>query len=352
MSGPSTHPTVALPEARSVLVLAVEEDLHHVDICFTPFLRRLAATAGWQWRVADYRRAEFEALAAVDLVVFCRPRFVECRAWLRECQSRELATVVMIDDNWLAAGREYPRYRHLFTPGQEPLEIFLAALRATDATLVYSPILAAEVAAYAPRVLTLPPSVPWELFLDASPRPRSRLLVGYAGSPRFDESGFAGLLEFARGHEEVEVLYMGHELPPVFAALDPGRAHFVAFLRPYAAYARALAAWRPDILLAPLDDTRFSASKCPNKYLDIGAVGAAGIYSRVEPYLSYVRHEVTGLLVANEAAAWRHALERLFDDPSLRTRLGAAAHEEIRRCFATDAVLPAFRQTLEGLMER
>ena len=55
--------------------------------------------------------------------------------------------------------------------------------------------------------------------------------------------------------------------------------------------------------------------------------GAAGIFSNVEPYASFVKHEEDGLLVDNEPAAWVKAIERLAGDAALRQRIATAAHQ-------------------------
>ena len=72
------------------------------------------------------------------------------------------------------------------------------------------------------------------------------------------------------------------------------------------------------------------------------AVGAAGVYSRVAPYLASVRHLETGLLADNVPDAWAAAIERLVHDAVLRERLAPAAQVELyaSRTLAHPAVAP------------
>ncbi len=336
---------------RDLLLVRDPGDLHHLEIYFLGFLRQLAGDGGPTWTEVAYTGAAESDLDGRHLVVLCRPRFPECSRLLDRCAAVDLPVLVMIDDNWPAAGEEFPRYRHLFAPGCGPLETFLEAVRRADTTLVYSPFLAAELAPLARRIALLPPNVDLDLFRpDPVPsRAADRILVGYAGSPRFEPSAFTALSRLVRTRSEVDLLFFGHELPAELADVPPNRLRFLPWVREYRSYARTLADSRPDILVAPLEASRFAASKCPNKFLDIAAVGAAGIYSRVEPYLSHVKDGATGLLVENRVDTWQEALERLCSDRRLRLRLARRARSFVRRRFATDVVLPRFAALLSGL---
>jgi glycosyltransferase involved in cell wall biosynthesis len=86
-----------------------------------------------------------------------------------------------------------------------------------------------------------------------------------------------------------------------------------------------------DIGLAPLLPHRFNAARSHTKFFDFVRCGAAGIYSNIEPYASFVRHERDGLLVDNDPAAWAQAILRLAGDAELRSRLAAEAQ---RRAMA------------------
>jgi len=83
--------------------------------------------------------------------------------------------------------------------------------------------------------------------------------------------------------------------------------------------------------LAPLLPHAFNAARGHTKFYDFVRCGAAGIFSNVEPFASFVRHEKDGLLVENDRAAWVDAIERLATDGELRLRIAEAARE---RAFA------------------
>ena len=333
----------------NIALLSAPGDAHHDRIAFLNFFERGADRGALTWRTIRYEDCRAEHLAGCDLVVFSRPRFREVPALLGHCRAAATAVLVMIDDNWIAAGREYPRFEALFTPGRPPFEIFLDAVRRADAVLVFNEVLAEDMMPWASRVLRLPATVNTALFTSTSHR-AGGFLAGYAGSPRWESSGFRGLARFFDRRDDVGILVMAHEVPEDLRTLSPARLTFVPWQDDYVAYARRLTGFAPDVLIAPLEASRFSASKIPIKFLESAAVGAAGVYSRVRPYTDHVRDGETGLLVDNREDAWADALERLYADVALRRRLAANARRHVLEHFDTQRVLPAFLTALQDVV--
>ena len=88
-------------------------------------------------------------------------------------------------------------------------------------------------------------------------------------------------------------------------------------------WCKSQARWH--IGVAPLVDDEFNRSKSPIKALDYAALGVAVVASDVPAYRGMVRHNATGLLVANEPQAWRQALRTVILDPRLRHELADRA---------------------------
>jgi len=349
------EPVPAGRRPLKIVLLSGLHDAHQNQLFFYNFFDVGGKGAGegpLAWRTVLYERCRPEDLAGCDLAVFSRPRFPEVPALLDRCRADGIPVLVTIDDNWIAAGQEFPRFERLFTPGKPAFEVFLDSLRKADAVLVFNPVLENEVKPWARRVLRLPPNVDLSLFAAPEKRREPGFVVGFAGSPRWEESGFRGLARFLGQHAEVRLLLMAHEVPEPLRGVPPERLTFIPWRHDYAAYARTLAALRPDVLIAPLDASRFSSSKIPIKLLESAAVGAAGIYSRVPPYTEHVRDGETGLLVENDEDAWVEALERLYTDPALRGRIAGAALADVRERFATGKVLPAFLDVLRTVAGR
>ena len=172
------------------------------------------------------------------------------------------------------------------------------------------------------------------------------MTVGYAGSLRKDLPAFQALVNIARARPEVRVFVMSNALPQELKALPPEQLEYHPYQFNYAGYARVACEAQPDVLIAPLGRSRFEASKAPNKYLEITAIGAAGVYTHSEPYLSYVEDGRNGLLAGDDVEDWQAKIERLIDDADLRARLVANAADDIRANFDTRAMLPTFLTTL------
>ena len=329
-----------------VLVLGGVYEPHHNELCFFRIFEKLRGQGYLTWRTLLYDQCRAEDLRQNNLVIFTRPRYPECAALMDICKAGGIGTIVMIDDNWPAAGREYERYRPLFGAGQPALETFLHCVRQADATLVYNRVLAEDMAPYAAKVVEIPPYIDPAAFACQGRPARPGLLAGYSGSPRPETPAFQALAQFAARHADVELLFLGSQLPPELVSIERSRIHAAPFQVSYEGYARKIARWQPDILLAPLDDTRMAASKAPNKFLEIAMVGAAGIYSRVPPYTWYVRDGEAGLLVGNDEPGWSEALERLYGDRALLRSLAAAARREVRDRYTLAQAEPGLLRLL------
>ncbi len=103
----------------------------------------------------------------------------------------------------------------------------------------------------------------------------------------------------------------------------------VAVLHPmsWANYLAYSSAAPLDIGLAPLLPGGFNAARGHTKFFDFVRCGAVGIYSNVEPYASFVRDGVDGLLLPNEPAVWRDAILHLVRDDDRRRGMATAARE-------------------------
>jgi len=274
----------------------------------------------------------------------------------------------MIDDNWFSVGKDWadPPYASIFAPGLPQYEMFLTCLRECDAVMVYNDVLAEDVRPHAKRVLRLEANVRPADFtaplrhpvlkeriaaLAAWRQQTGGLLVGYAGALRYRDGAFQALAAVSqRMAPPIKVVLFGRVSPRQLQFFDH-RAAVLPFVG-YDAYAAALGALAPDILIAPLDRSRTSMSKCPIKYLDYSIAGAAGVYSDMPPYAQTVADGKTVLLVCDDAVtAWAAAIARLIEDEALRRSIVRAARRDIQENYATAVVAPAFAAALRGVID-
>jgi glycosyltransferase involved in cell wall biosynthesis len=336
-----------------VLVVGGLYEPAHNQLCFYNYFEKVAGKGQISWRPVYEPYVLAEDIAENDVVIFSRPRSEAVLPLFDECEKLGIPTLVMIDDNWFAAGEELPEYKLLFSRGNPGFEAFIECLGRADAVLLYNKTLEEDVKPYAGNVIRISPNVALDLFPELEKEEdRKTFLAGYAGSIRRDIPAFRALAKFAQKHEDVRLFLMGHEIPPEWSDLPKDRLRFIPYQFNYPGYARTVSLLGADLMLAPLDETRFSASKCPNKYLEISAAGAAGIYSRVLPYTDYVEEGKNGLLVENEDDAWLEAMEKLYRDRALVRNISEEARRTIREKYSTEAVLPRFLEVLTELSEK
>jgi glycosyltransferase involved in cell wall biosynthesis len=91
-----------------------------------------------------------------------------------------------------------------------------------------------------------------------------------------------------------------------------------------------------DIGLVPLEDTAHDRGKSPLKLLQFSAAGLAVVASPVASELSILRPGECVLLASDEES-WLESLTLLVDDPSLRSRLGAAARDAVRAHYSFES---------------
>lgn len=89
-----------------------------------------------------------------------------------------------------------------------------------------------------------------------------------------------------------------------------------------------------DVGLAPLLPSPFNAARGVTKYFDFVRMGAVGIFSAVEPYSSFVKDGVDGILLPNDKEAWVEAIRWLAKNQDRRICMADMA----RRRFTAKSV--------------
>ena len=117
-------------------------------------------------------------------------------------------------------------------------------------------------------------------------------------------------------------LYGDESIFKLYAPLPRVRVH-----RPLAweQFLQITALQRLDILLCPLLKHPFNTARAPVKFWDAARLEAAGLYSNREPYGSFVRDGLDGLLLVDNYQSWLAAIGNLIANPSYRVSLVEAA---------------------------
>jgi hypothetical protein len=330
-----------------IVVLGGLNEPAHNQLCFYNYFALLEGQGVLTWRCILDSAAHNADLDKADLVIFSRCRTESACRLMDYCEEHKIPTVYMLDDNWFAVGKEWPEYANIFRPGAPPYEHFMYCLARANQVLTYNELLADDLRPYNSCLDVLPTNIDLTLFNRADRQTQDRPRVGYAGSLRREESAFKALLELAQERDDFDVFVMSASIPEPLKSLPGDRLVYRPYVFGYRRYAQLLCEARPDVLLGPLSKTRTDASKCPNKYLEITAAGAAGVYSKTAPYDRFIRDHDNGLLVENDKANWKSAIAELLDDPHLRRNIVDAAYRDVETNFSTSAVLPEFMALLK-----
>jgi glycosyltransferase involved in cell wall biosynthesis len=132
-------------------------------------------------------------------------------------------------------------------------------------------------------------------------------------------------------------VWLGGDATKLAAVVDEVRP----WVRGVPEFAAALVAARPDIGLAPLQDTPYDRARSELHWLEYAFAGAATIVSGVDgpgPY-DVVRDGVDGL-VARSREDWERSLKMLAASPNLRADMGARARERALADYTVSARAP------------
>jgi glycosyltransferase involved in cell wall biosynthesis len=354
MSATASEPNGA-PRRPRVVALS-EAPIPSAVLGVHAVLDALAASGACELRTGSTVTPSPELIAWCDVVVLVRGASPSEKRILVEAQRLGRRVATYLDDD-LERVPDEARSGYFFTSPRVRANVAFI-VRHADAVLVCSERLGAELASRHGVALTLlrqprPPHLPGE---SAEPPPERAVAatpvrVGFLGS--VDHAAFLDALLAAPLRELKREL--GARLELVFCGAIPGIARelgatcepFQADFTTWRRRARTLAL---DVGLAPLPDTPFHRNKYFNKYLEYGSLGVAGVYSNVPPSADAVRDGETGLLCANDPAAWLAALRRLTADPALRSRIARVAWLDVEARFSSAALRPAWTGVLAPLL--
>ena len=292
-------------------------------------------------------RASPRDVQAADLVVFCRNVRPERAELLRTAIAAGVPVLYDLDDNFFelapesAAGRSYAQPEHL--------AMLTEYLTAASLVRVYSLPLLARAELLNRHVEMVASAVDLRQVRRPATAPAGPLKLIYATSRLDDSLGRIFLPALRRLLDEegprVEAHFWGPRPP---AELSAARHH--AVVHDYDRFLRRFSSAGFEIGLAPLTDDAFHRAKTNTKFREYGACGIAGIYSDVEVYSACVRHGETGLLVANDAAAWYRALRQLVDDADLRNKIQKQARTEVEEHYSQEKFEAVFLRQIEQLV--
>lgn len=146
--------------------------------------------------------------------------------------------------------------------------------------------------------------------------------------------------------DNVKLIVIG----PIDRALERGGLKFERKpVLSYPEFSELLQTLVNPIGLIPLDDSIFSSCKSPIKYIDYAAAQIPAICSNVPPYSDYVKPDVTGLLINQDAESWISAIETLIESTDMRQKISANARQYVIETHLADQTGDAWQTVIDKL---
>ena len=335
-----------------ITVLGGFWEYHHNQICFFNYFEKAFGTGFCTYKVGFDNEADRDFIEGSDLVIFTRCRSENSIQLIEYCNEKGIATIYMIDDNWISIGKDYPEvYGNLFTKGNPNYDNFIRAISLCDETWCYNEIIEEDISRYAKRTFKFDLNVDTDMYKPLKEKCNDKIIVGYSGSLRSNNEAFEAMVKIAKKYKNIEIVLIGilsKEQEDLFHGLNYERKDFM----PYVKYSKMISNISPDILLAPLEDNRTSNSKCFNKYLESATLEAIGVYSKVKPYTDIIEDGVNGYFVEkNTVNSWFDKLEvAILDIQKLRT-MQKYAYENVENNYSTSSLLDKFKKEIERVVE-
>lgn len=116
-------------------------------------------------------------------------------------------------------------------------------------------------------------------------------------------------------------------------------------------FPKLVAAWEPDIGIAPLRDNEFNRVKSNLRWLEYSALKVPTVASRVYPFEKSISNNKDGLVVGNSAKEWYDALKALIVDKGRRAALGEAAYKRVKKDFNMEDGARAYLSVLKKIKD-
>ncbi len=326
-------------------------EYHHNQLAFFNYLDMLYGKGFATYKVIlDFLSTPADVNES-DLVIITRVRDPRILKIIERCEQDKITMIYMLDDNWLRIAEDMPDvYGNLFVKGNPQFDTFIDAIKRVDSVLTFNKNLRDDLKEYNKNVILFPLSVSLDFYksnVDLELQKKGYLVIGYAGSLRHDNTAFIALSKVAKEYKIINVLLFGginESQMKLFEDLNTISLRHI----PYPQYCKKMIEISPDILIAPLVESMTTKSKCPNKYLETGAVMSAGIYSNVYPYNEVVIEGVTGLLVdENTQEAWESKLRLLIENKNLLLKIKTNCHNDIKKNYSTKKLIKQFRKLIQ-----
>jgi glycosyltransferase involved in cell wall biosynthesis len=242
--------------------------------------------------------------------------------------------VFELDDILLNLPENHPdRQSTVFGPSLLPM---FQALMEADLVTVSTPKLREVLANYNDKIVVLPNYFDDDLWRLTPPilknSSREILTIGYMGTNSHKpDLGYITpvLLDLIKRYpQKLRFDFCGVRPPPELGSL-PQVKWTPWYSNTYKNFAEFFQTQSVDIFIGPLVDNLFNRCKSPIKFFEYSAIGAPGVFSRLDPYEEVITHGHDGLL-ASSLDEWTDCLIQLVENDELRFQIATNAQATIR----------------------
>lgn len=293
-----------------------------------------------------------------DAVIFSKHFSPESISIAEKARKRGLRTVYDLDD-WIL---EFPAYSGGSLRQSGRIENILKFFELVDVVTVSNERILREIRQYFESPILVPNGMYVEKYGLSCEKPYDppRVVFTNADVLKIEASkqGFIrALQDFFQSHPEYILDCFGDPFPEIHSLPI---MHFTSRM-PYEDYMHCLVAGKYSFAVTPLggiedrESLLFNGCKNPFKFLNYGAAGVPGIYSRTPIYENCIIPDSTGLLVENSYGGWRDSMERMVVDIDLRERIRNNALLEVKAKhhirFSATSLLGALTANALGMMK-
>lgn len=300
---------------------------------------------------ASYR----EAIERADIVLFQRefPMWFDKYLKIAEvAREKRKPIVVELDDLLFFLPENHPdRQKHYYAPALLPM---LQALMEADALIVSTPVMRDLLRCLKEEVFVIPNYLDdaiWS-FRPPSLTSSSHITIGYMGtnSHKPDLEYVAPVLSslLRRYSHQLRLRFWGAQ-PPAELLQFPQVEWIPCNYQSYEEFATFFQKQSADIFIAPLTDNVFNRCKSPLKFFEYTALGAPGVFSRLEPYESVIQHGQNGFL-SYSLDEWEESLIKLIEDADLRFRMAVCAQASVRKNWLLSQNAFRWREVLQSVL--
>ena len=334
-------------EKYKITILGGPWEYHHNKICFFNYFDKLIGQGFCTYKFnLDYLTEESDLLNS-DLVIFKRIKSGKGKDLIDFCNRKKIPSIYMLDDNWISIVEDYPEYGKIFEKGSNLYDNFMYILQNSTITWVYNDNLARDLKVFSKKIIKA------RLGIDVKPiqksKKREKLIIGFAGSMRYDDKAFKALSMVKRN--DIKILLFGVMNEKQLRMFENTEVIREEFLK-YEKYIEKMREIQPDLLIAPLDYNRTNSSKCYNKYLENSSIKAATIFSRVPPYVDVVKENLTGFYTQEETTeGWYSTIEKILNNRELLFKVKENCYKDVMENYSVDKLMEWFTFTIKQIIE-